>query len=277
MSQLGDRLRAAREGQGINLAQAAAETRILQRYIVALEDGEFQYLPGDVYARGFIRNYALYLDLSPEELIDLYRRERGISEPIRVVPVTAALRIRRFVVPGFFSVFFVVLALVGVTYLVLSTTNRVGENAGQVAILPTKAPEPSPLPTTQPAPTSAPLTANAPTQAPLPDTDFGPAATAAAGGAIIAPTSPPDAPIVFEVRIDPGDNPGSWLSITADGKPVLQRTLKPSEAWSGTAERSLQIKAGNAAVVAVLVNGQQMPRLSTIAGDVQTFTWPPRP
>ncbi|PJF23705.1 MAG: DUF4115 domain-containing protein, partial [Phototrophicales bacterium] len=35
MSQLGERLRAARESQGISLSQAAAETRILQRYLVA--------------------------------------------------------------------------------------------------------------------------------------------------------------------------------------------------------------------------------------------------
>ena len=69
MSQLGERLRAARESQGISLAQAAAETRILQRYLVALEDGDYQNLPGDVYTRGFIRNYAAFLGLSADELI----------------------------------------------------------------------------------------------------------------------------------------------------------------------------------------------------------------
>ena len=50
MSQLGERLREARESQGISLSQAAVETRILQRYLVALEDGDYQHLPGDVAA-----------------------------------------------------------------------------------------------------------------------------------------------------------------------------------------------------------------------------------
>ncbi|HNP74213.1 MAG TPA: helix-turn-helix domain-containing protein, partial [Kouleothrix sp.] len=157
MSQLGERLREARESQGISISQAAIETRILQRYIVALEDGDFQHLPGDVYARGFIRNYAEYLSIPAEELIDLYRRERGISEPIRVVPVTSAPRVRNLMVPSFFGVFFVVLVLIGASYLMLSTLNFVGQSTqGQVAAAPTQAPTPPPLPTSAPRPTSAP-------------------------------------------------------------------------------------------------------------------------
>jgi hypothetical protein len=99
-----------------------------------------------------------------------------------------------------------------------------------------------------------------------------------AGGAITstpAATTAPDAPIVYEVRIDGGDNPGSWLSIVADGRPVLQRILKQGTAWQGTAQRKLSIKAGNAAVVSIIVNGQEQPRLSQNPGEVQTFNWPP--
>src|SRR5436190_21583786 len=109
MSQLGERLRTARESQGIGLVQAAVETRILQRYLVALEEGDYQHLPGDVYARGFIRNYAMYMGISADELIEQYRRDRGISEPIRVVPATSSPRISGLVIPSFFGVFFVVL------------------------------------------------------------------------------------------------------------------------------------------------------------------------
>src|SRR5262245_2568021 len=151
MSQLGERLRAARENQGIGLAQAAVETRILQRYLVALEDGDFAHLPGDVYARGFVRNYAAYLSFPAEELIELYRRERGMSEPIRVVPATSAPRIRGFMMPSFFGIFFVVLALVGMAYLGLSATNLIGENvAQQQPARATSVPTPPPLPTALP-------------------------------------------------------------------------------------------------------------------------------
>src|SRR5262245_46700023 len=205
MSQLGERWRIAYEGQGIGLAQAAVETRILQRYLVALEDGDFQHLPGDVYARGFVRNYAVYLSLPAEELIELYRRERGMSEPIRVVPATSAPRIRGFMMPSFFGVFFVVLALVGLAYLGLSATNQIGENVAQQAPpRPTSAPTPLPLPTTPPDATSAPLiVAVAPPTVNVPS---GPAG--AVEPPTPAPTSAPDAPIVGEVRIAPGSNPG---------------------------------------------------------------------
>jgi cytoskeletal protein RodZ len=271
MSQLGERLRMARESQGISLSQAAVETRILQRYLVALEDGDFQHLPGDVYARGFIRNYASYLGIPAEELIELYRRERGTTDPIRVVPATSSPRIRGFVVPSFFGVFFVVLALIGISYLILNATNQIGESARtQVAGIPTAAPTPEPLPTSPPDATSVPVIAAEPTAAPS-QTPL-----AVAGAAPNAPPSPtPEAPIVFEVRIDPGDNPGSWLSIETDGRRVLQKILKPGEAWSGTAQRKLFIKAGNAWVVSVIVNGQLQPRLSTTPNEVQTFSWPP--
>src|SRR2546423_6447792 len=150
MSQLGERLRLARESQGISLSQAAIETRILQRYLVALEEGDFQHLPGDVYARGFIRNYAIYLDISAEELVELYRRERGTTDPIRIIQATSSPRIRGFALPSFFGVFFVVLALVGISYLVLNATNHLGENAQQGTILPTTMATPGPLPTSAP-------------------------------------------------------------------------------------------------------------------------------
>ncbi len=273
MSQLGERLRMAREGQGIGLAQAAVETHILQRYIVALEEGDYQHLPGDVYARGFIRNYATYLGIQAEELIELYRRERGMSEPIRVIPATSSPRIRGLVLPSFFGVFFVVLALVGISYLVLNATGRVGENSGLTGAqpLPTNAPAPSPLPTNLPEATRLPVLAGGPTEAPA--SPLGPA-----GGAV-EPTQTPAptqiAPIVYEVRIDAGEHNGSWLDIKADGQSVLRKILAPDNLYQGTAQRSLSIRAGNAAVVAVTVNGQAH-RLGVTPGEVVTWTWPPR-
>ncbi len=265
MSQLGERLRAARESQGISLSQAAAETRILQRYLVALEDGDYQNLPGDVYTRGFIRNYAAFLGLPADELIDLYRHERGRTDPIRVVPATSNPRIQGCVAPSLVGVFFVVLALVGITYLVLSATNQIGENA-QLAAIPTATlpPAPSPLPTAPPEATPAPFPMATPT-------------VAVAGGEVEpspTPTREPEAPIVLEVRIDPGDNPGSWLEIKTDGESVFRRVLAPGRSVRFTARRSVSVRAGNAAVVTVVINDQER-RLGTRPGEVVTFEWPP--
>ena len=82
MSSLGEQLRAQREKKGISLEQAAADTRIREKFLKALEDGDYPSLPGAVYTRGFLRNYIDYLDLDSEELLLLYQHERGApAEP----------------------------------------------------------------------------------------------------------------------------------------------------------------------------------------------------
>ncbi|HEX2765551.1 MAG TPA: RodZ domain-containing protein [Candidatus Limnocylindria bacterium] len=72
---LGDVLRTAREAKGVDLARVERDTKIRERYLSALERGDYRELPGAVYTRGFLRNYGAYLGLDAEELIDLYRLE----------------------------------------------------------------------------------------------------------------------------------------------------------------------------------------------------------
>ena len=72
---LGDVLRAAREAKSLDLTRVERETKIRERYLSALERGEYRELPGSVYTKGFLRNYGAYLGLDPEYLIDLYRLE----------------------------------------------------------------------------------------------------------------------------------------------------------------------------------------------------------
>ena len=74
---LPDRLVAARERKGVDLVRAERDTKIRLRYLSALESGEYRDLPGAVYTKGFLRNYALYLGLDPEDVLRQWRRERG--------------------------------------------------------------------------------------------------------------------------------------------------------------------------------------------------------
>jgi cytoskeletal protein RodZ len=82
---LPERLYAARERKGVDLYRAERDTKIRARYLAALERGEYRELPGDVYTKGFLRNYALYLGLDPEEIVGQWRRERGDAGPARLV------------------------------------------------------------------------------------------------------------------------------------------------------------------------------------------------
>lgn len=72
---LGETLRSAREARGLDRARIERDTRIRERYLSALERGAYEELPGDVYARGFLRTYARYLKLEPDELMAMYRLE----------------------------------------------------------------------------------------------------------------------------------------------------------------------------------------------------------
>ena len=68
---------------GVTMQRAAEDTRIRQKFLQAIESGDYQSLPGTVYTKGFLRNYAEYLNLDAEEMVALYTGERGGSEPTR--------------------------------------------------------------------------------------------------------------------------------------------------------------------------------------------------
>ena len=85
---LPERLLAARERKGVDLYRAERDTKIRVRYLAALERGDYRELPGAVYTKGFLRNYALYLGLDPDDVLLQWRRERGDPrEPQAVIAV----------------------------------------------------------------------------------------------------------------------------------------------------------------------------------------------
>jgi cytoskeletal protein RodZ len=91
VASLPERLLTARERKGVDLFRAERDTKIRARYLAALERGDYRELPGAVYTKGFLRNYALYLGLDPDEILLQWRRERGdgpSSDPVLVVPRT---------------------------------------------------------------------------------------------------------------------------------------------------------------------------------------------
>ena len=93
---LGEVLRTAREAKGVDLAKVERDTKIRERYLSALERGEYHDLPGSVYTRGFLRNYGAYLGLEPEYLVDLYRLETtAVAERPRAPTPPRAIATRR--------------------------------------------------------------------------------------------------------------------------------------------------------------------------------------
>ncbi len=74
---LGSVLKIARSKAQISLEQAEAATKIPQKYLDALETGQYNRLPAEAYNLGYVRCYAEYLHLNPDKIISLYKQERA--------------------------------------------------------------------------------------------------------------------------------------------------------------------------------------------------------
>ncbi len=72
MDELGSILRDAREMKGLTLAEVQDQIRINSQYLDALEEGNYHLLPTPVHVRGFLRNYARFLQLNPEPLLERF-------------------------------------------------------------------------------------------------------------------------------------------------------------------------------------------------------------
>ena len=105
MGELGERLTAAREARELTLDQVADATRIPVNYLEALENEDLGAFTSDLHVRGFLRNYASFVGLDQDELIDAYNQLLGnprlrMARPsANVVPAQATrspvVRLRR--------------------------------------------------------------------------------------------------------------------------------------------------------------------------------------
>jgi cytoskeleton protein RodZ len=111
---LGEILREQRERKGITLEQAAEDTRIREKFLSALESGDGRALPGAVYTKGFLRNYADYLDLDGTDLVAIYTAERSATPepPRRFEPMRPVMRSGLFISPAIFIPVVVLAAVV---------------------------------------------------------------------------------------------------------------------------------------------------------------------
>jgi len=75
---VGEKLAAKRQEKGVNLNRAAAEVKISAGYLQALEVSDYNKLPGEVYARNFLKAYARYLGLDINEVLSQYQTEQKV-------------------------------------------------------------------------------------------------------------------------------------------------------------------------------------------------------
>lgn len=83
---VGIKLQEARARRKLSLQEVEAATKIRGRYLLAIENDEWDQLPGDTYARAFIRTYGRFLGLDGERLAEEQRQSRGAARPGERLP-----------------------------------------------------------------------------------------------------------------------------------------------------------------------------------------------
>lgn len=224
----GERLRQAREAKGLGLEQVAAETRIPQRHLQAIEAGNFAALPSRTYAIGFSRTYARTMDLDERDILDQVREELAQdggdnrNAPAKFEPGDPAR------VPGrglaWFTVFAAILLMGGIYAFYRSYF----------------APGLGPAPLQDPAEQVA---ANEGAQQAAP----APAATPTGG------------PVVFTSEMD-----GTWVRFyDAQGERLFEGLMDKGDTFTVPADaEGPQIRTGRPYAFAITIGGRPVPKLS---------------
>jgi transcriptional regulator with XRE-family HTH domain len=277
---LGEWLRERREELGISLEQVEEDTRIRVRYLQALEAGSLEALPDPVVGRGFLRNYATYLELDPQEASKRYSQmlpgfvpepmpiretSSGSSEAFHPVPLHEMPGFRtqrRLLVVGVIVV--VVAAIGGLAWwsypYVVSMLFRAPAallTGAPTATLQAEDAVPTALGATQAAPTAT--TSALPTATMVEATQtleltLTPTLTP-------SPSPSPSPPVYTGVFLELVLSDTSWVQVTVDDVRQFQGELEAGTYKSWYGETRIVLRIGNAGAVQVTINGQNLGAL----------------
>ncbi|BAL82590.1 putative Xre family transcriptional regulator [Selenomonas ruminantium subsp. lactilytica TAM6421] len=257
---IGDMLRSERERQNLTIQDIAKGTSIRALYIEAIENGEYDKLPGKVYAKGFIRNYANFLKMDADAIVHRFMEENHpedvaaaeeAKQQLAEAEVQNKEEVKQKLAMGSeyqekvsspsnrsnnLLIALIVLLVAGGAYYLFAMDDS---NAPKQ---PTKA-----VTQTAKAPASAEKKAEEPKEAQPVKTD---------GVELVAK---------FTDKC--------WTQVVADGKTVYEGTMESgkTETWKG--KDKVVITAGNAGAVEMKVNGKDMGKAGNVGQVVEkTFT-----
>ena len=253
---LGRKLREARERRGMTLRQVAEATKISVRVLESLERNDIARLPGGIFSRAFVRAYALEVGLAPEETVQEFIAQFP-DESVTAGHPTAkahedfeAIESNRRAATTFLRLIALSIPIAGVVLYFATAGRRM----------------PPPHPVTDTPLVAAPSTL--PSPAPVPAAPAASAQeTAAAGTAATSAAAPADTSPKLAVTLSVSR--ACWISASADGVKVIQRTLQAGERQTIDVSRELVLTAGDAAAVTLTLNGAEAKPLGK-SGEVVT-------
>ncbi|MDB5415245.1 MAG: hypothetical protein JWR10_3580 [Rubritepida sp.] len=270
-ARLGEELRDARLALGLSIEDVAAQLRIRQVYLIALEEGRTKDLPSPAYAIGFVRNYAGALGLDAGDMVRRLRdgsAGSGVRKADLVFPEPVPER-------GFPAGVVVLVGAVVAIGAYVAWYNWTGTGNRSVDAVPPvperlesaarsgEALRPQ-LPAT-PAPTSGPPQA-APGMPPLPVPTQVPVQVPPPV-ATPAPAAPP-VPAADQIRIILRAKADVWTQVrdTRSGQQLLARTMRAGETFPVPNREGLVLSTGNAQAMEIMVEGTASPIFTGLQG-----------
>ncbi|MER2598821.1 MAG: helix-turn-helix domain-containing protein [Caldilineales bacterium] len=298
MNELGQMLREARETRQISLAEAEAQTRIRQKFMAALEAEEWDLLPNDVATRGFLRKYAEYLGLNPEQVLQRFHN-RTKTQPLlpegaavsdrevdyRPLQMDLSTPPRRDIPWKGISALLLVAVLAGLgLYLYFYQPDLVSRLINLPRQLPGAAdvialePTASPTATMQINRVTATHTAtSAATATPTPlraTPTVIPAQAITATAAITTTATTITQPFrpANQIELAVNITSRSWIRVITDDRLASEAILEAGTTQSWQAQQTIIVRTGNAAGVQITINGQTLPPLGGV-GEVVERQW----
>jgi len=264
--ELGTSFRKSRESLHLSIEKIAAETRINPRFLEAIENERFDLLPGGIFNRGFIRSYAVRLGLDPEEAIQGYEKLFNAVEAEPVQQETERVRGKTTKIPVYYVALAGLLMLVVVFYFLNrhrdAPVTAANPPVDDSAALASPAPIPTEVPTLEAIPAA--VLASVPTPEPPP-------AKPASVQPSLTSNTPSNASVVIELEV----REESWFKLSSDGSDVVSSEVLPAGTTRRyTATNSMNVSIGNAAGIALRVNGQSVSSLGR-TGQVRNLTVTP--
>lgn len=265
MASFGQRMKREREMRGIKLDEISESTKIARRNLEALEQEQFDRLPGGIFNKGFVRAYAKYLGLDEEQAVnDFMLASANYDQPAAlqppptswvkppVIPSDAALR-RKNLIWAIAAAIILIFGLAAWFYFL-----RYGQTNPRTQLVPQSF---------SPRSDALPVSLNTALQQP------------AAQPVLVLrkfhrnqKTEPKDANALSTgISLSLHAKQDSWVSVTADGQLLLDTVLAAGSERTVYAKKALALKTGNAGGLEISRNGKLLPPLGK-EKQVKTLT-----
>ncbi len=276
----GEYLRRDRELRDITLPEISAATKVSQRYLEALEKDDDAHLPAAVFIKGFIRNYAIFIGLDPDEALLRYQEQKKSleeadgSEPEEIRPVAPPKQRPGKILWGIILVGLLLSSGAAAMFWYLS--QQTGDSPFDRLISRfTKAPPAAvetPVPETNPSEELAPAMSTAAEPPPEKQAVLAEPETAAPEPEVVQEQRAAEPVATHNLPFEPTLEPvlvtplevtllaveHTWLAVDVDGMEIHDVTLQPGERLRLEVIDSIRLHLGNAAGIRVRVGGKTL-------------------